>query len=217
MTATVQQLDYHVNLMRSVLWQHEGAPNLVQLAANDQAYADSHQSAFWSSWLTDVYNLRTANPFGLVVWSIILDYPLRLNVSGGSKPNWGFGSNDKNYDNASFASTFGGQLTVQAARLLLLLRWWGLHMSPTVPNLNYMLKCIFGDGVAYIVCWPGAEELAIQYYFNAAIPQELLDAFAANDILPRPAGVKVSWQVTPREGFGYDLYHYNFDNGSFVI
>ncbi|RIQ10277.1 DUF2612 domain-containing protein, partial [Bordetella avium] len=34
----VQEFDFSVDLLASILWQYEGAPMAVQLARNDQAW-----------------------------------------------------------------------------------------------------------------------------------------------------------------------------------
>ncbi|WP_231668322.1 DUF2612 domain-containing protein [Ralstonia solanacearum] len=37
-------------------------------------------TAFWENWIRDVFDLRTANDFGLSVWSEILGVPLAVTV-----------------------------------------------------------------------------------------------------------------------------------------
>ena len=89
----IQAFDFSVDLMRALLWQYNDAARLEALLRQKQTWYDANQSAFWSDWLADVFDLRTANDFGLSVWAIILDIPLIVAsaVDPSDKPLWGFG------------------------------------------------------------------------------------------------------------------------------
>lgn len=76
MSTQVQSFDYSVDLLRSVLWAYNEAENLQGLLNAKQTWYDKNHVEFWESWITDVFDLRTANDFGLSVWAVILDLPL---------------------------------------------------------------------------------------------------------------------------------------------
>ncbi len=80
----IQEFDFSVNLLKAILWQYDGSPNLKGLLDEKDAWYISNQTEFWDNWITDVFDLRTANSFGLGVWSIILNESLyrRQNISG---------------------------------------------------------------------------------------------------------------------------------------
>ncbi|KOQ50596.1 hypothetical protein ABW39_04895, partial [Achromobacter xylosoxidans] len=147
-----QEFDFSVDLMRSILWQYEGAPRAVALARNDQAWLDSHQEQFWSNWHRDVFDLDTANQFGLAVWARILGVSLEIGESHRVEGVFGFGAENKNFGNGNFGRAADGQvsLDIESARKLLKLRWFQLTMRPTAPNINQALVNVFGSDSAYV-------------------------------------------------------------------
>ena len=76
MAATIQEFDFSVDLLQAILWQYNNATSLQSLLNSEQAWVIENQTEFWENWLRDVFDLRTANEFGLSVWSIILGIPL---------------------------------------------------------------------------------------------------------------------------------------------
>ncbi|NIT55538.1 MAG: DUF2612 domain-containing protein, partial [Aliifodinibius sp.] len=64
--------------------------------------------------ITDVFNLDTANDFGLSVWSVILNTPLTVenNEPEPDNSNWGFGNNRKNFNNGNFTA-FGSSFALK--------------------------------------------------------------------------------------------------------
>lgn len=211
-----------VNLMRSILWQYEQSPKILELARKDQEWIDTYHNKFWEDWYRDVYNLKTANPFGLVVWSKILNREIIIKGNSAAKDSFGFdGANTPsvdnfNYNNAGFAFDFSNStVSVDTARTVLLMRWWELTSVPTIPNLNLMLKDIFGSGRAYVADNWSVIPMTIIYQFNIEIPYDLTNLFDNHDVLPRPSCVDVSWNSTPQKHFRYDAPD-NFDNNSFL-
>lgn len=211
-------IDFSVNLMRSILWQHEGAQNLVSMAQNDQSWADINQRDFWDAWRRDVFDLTTANAFGLMVWSIILNSPLTIKQDGSAKDNWGYenATGIKNFENASFAYSFGGaSLTIESARAILRMRYFQLTMAPTIYNLNYMIRTIFGPNSGYVIDRYATVPMTMEYRFDIPIAPDLADIFTRFDVLPRPSGVLCTWSTVPRAAWGYETTNDNFGRNSF--
>lgn len=208
-----QGFDFHVDLMRTVLWQYEGAPNIISMARNDQAFIDGAFSGFWSAWIRDVFDLTTANAFGLSVWARILDYSIALDDGAAPPEQWGFGPDDSNFENAGFGKSTGYRaLSIDDARAVLLLRWFRLTMRPTVPNINTALEHVFGPGAAVVV---DNGDMTMTYFFFSQPANNMRDLLNNTDALPRPAGVLVTWQVQPREAWGYGAAHLNYEQGNF--
>lgn len=92
--ANIQAFDFSIDLLRTLLWQYNEAENLEALLTKKQEFLDSINNDFWQDWITDVFNLQTANEFGLSVWSIILNLPLFTtdDSSPSDFPAWGFGA-----------------------------------------------------------------------------------------------------------------------------
>ncbi len=138
-----------------------------------------------------MFDLATANYFGLSVWAIILGQPIVFNNSSdpGQVP-WGFGTDNENFENGNFATTqgFTYALPVGAARTLLQLRYFQLTSSGTVPETNRMLKYVFGDqyGAAWVV---DNHDMTQTYFFDFLLTAELTYIIKNLDALPRPAGV----------------------------
>ena len=185
----IQSFDFSVDLLRALLWQYNDATRLQSLLTSKQAWYDENQEAFWSAWIRDVFDLRTANDFGLTVWSIILGIPLTI-ASGGDapgKPIWGFGGNHDVFGIGNFASTQSSGLATEQRRLVLRLRYFQLTTRGTVPEANAFLRELFPD------MWPLFVEdnmdMTINYVFGAPLPSDLQNILQAYDLLPRPAGV----------------------------
>ena len=95
----IQQFDFTVNLLQALLWQYNGALNLQGLLEAKQNWYNVNQTAFWQNWYYNVFNLETADQFGLVVWSIILGFPVYVNNPAQDVPIFGFdGSGGVNFN-----------------------------------------------------------------------------------------------------------------------
>lgn len=189
--ADVQGFDFSVDLLRALLWQYNEAANLQGLLERKSQWYGMNQTEFWNDWHTDVFNLATANDFGLNVWSVILGQSIytNFNPSPSSKKSWGFGAAHVNFTRGNFNTQSGGtfQLPAEAARLLLQLRYFQLVSSGTVPETNRMLKYLFGtQGAAYLVDNHDMTQTYVFEFTPTSIQQYLFNNF---DVLPRPAGV----------------------------
>ena len=215
--ATIQQFDYSVDLLKSILWQYNTALNLQSILEQKQSWYDVNQRDFWENWFHDVFDLNTANQFGLTVWSIILNIPIIvvLESTSPSKPTWGFGDFNKNYENGNFSRSSGGaiSLTVEQARIVLKLRYYQITSRGTVTEINKFLKSVFAElGRVYV---RDNLDMTITYVFNFQPSSQLQFVLEKYDILPRPAGVGVDTLIELIEFFGFANTDENFNNGNF--
>ena len=210
-----QQFDFSVDLMRSILWQYEGAPRAVALARNDQSWIDSHHSDFWRNWHRDVFDLDTANEFGLSVWARILGVSLEIGAPRRVEGVFGFGVNHANFENGNFGRASDGQvnLDIESARKLLKLRWFQLTMRPTAPNINRSLAMVFGPGAAFVA--DPYDMTWVTFFFTTAPDYRLRRLLENTDILPRPSTVGARWMTQIRPSWGFGPNHLNFENGNF--
>jgi hypothetical protein len=205
--STIQEFDYSVDLLVSILWQYNESPNLLSLLTQKQEWYDVNQSVFWNDWYNDVFNLLTANLFGLAVWSIILNVPLYVpyNPESPDKPNWGFNNNDDfpTLEN-SYVNFFGGNfsslgdvvtLTEEEQRFLLRLRYYQLVTRGEVGDINKFLDYLVSTsdigftGQMYAL---DGLDMSMRYVVTTPdFPYNLLDELLRLDILPRPAGVLI--------------------------
>lgn len=235
----VEEFDYTVDLLQALLWQYNTAPNLRALLQGKQNWYNVNQSMFWQGFYDDIFNLVTANQFGLAVWARILDVPLFINPApplSGDKV-WGFNayttpptlsSDTFNFDNAPFsprdAFIF---LPLEEQRFLLRLRYYQLTSSGRIPEINTFLNYLyrtsnFGtvDDIDYKTAWVTDNlDMTMTYVFNYAIDPFLLSILEGAqgnlDILPHSAGVRLKFLVLTDLVWGFDN-NQNFDQGNFI-
>lgn len=209
------KLEFNVNLMRTVLWQYENAPKIKTLVQSEQDWANKNVTEFWQNWFRDVFNLKTANEFGLNVWSRILNVPLTINRPKRIGGVFGFSSSHKNFGRGNFGRGKSQDISVttEQARKILLLRWFQLTSRPTVGNINKALEIVFGAGVAYV---QDNLDMSNQLFMFTERPDyQTIDMLKNTDLLPRPSTVGSTFAVQPRKGWGFGIHHLNFKNGNF--
>ena len=219
----IQQLDFSVNCTKALLWQYQNATALQSLVNSKQAWYNENQEAFWTDWIRDVFDLRTANQFGLIVWGIILDLPLYVNNPPNSNaPTFGFNaSNFMNFNRGNFQSVSGNsyQLPLATQRLALQLRYFQLCSSGTVPETNRFLNYAFSQyngsapGQVFLV---DNHDMTQTYHFLSPMDAGLVYLLQNYDILPRPAGVKSTWINNSVSSFGFAPYGLSFNQGNFA-
>jgi hypothetical protein len=69
---------YNGDLTRALKWQQNNAPNIQSIVQQKANWYAKYQAGFWTNWQANIFDLATANSFGLVVWCIILGIPLDL-------------------------------------------------------------------------------------------------------------------------------------------
>lgn len=214
--ARIQEFDFSTNLLASLLWQHDNAARLRAIVEAEQAWFDQHQTAFWSDWVRDVFDLRTANDFGLSVWALILNLPLLVFVEGsGTREVFGFDPFGLNFTNGNFGrdSDAALSLTTEQRRLALRLRYFQLVSRGTVPEVNAFLEQLFGaEGSVYVL---DGLDMTATYVFTYLPEPNVLYVLQQFDLLPRPAGVEINILINPGDSFGFAPYYLNFENGNF--
>lgn len=213
----IQPLDFSVDLMQALLWQYNDALRLQGLLQQKQDWYQLNQQGFWEDWIEDVFDLRTANDFGLSVWSILLDMPLAITTPEGvfDDQKFGFGAERLNFTHGNFGAPFTTNLTTEQKRLVLRLRYFQLVNRGTIPEINKFFAYLFADlGPAYVL--PGSAPMTGMYVFEFPLPSALEVVITEFDLLPRPAGVGVNYVIIGEaDGFGFGRYHENFTNGNF--
>lgn len=216
MTA-VQEFDFSVDLLQAILWQYNDAVRTEQIIRGEQAWYTENQTEFWENWVRDVFDLTTANDFGLAVWGRILAVPLVAAApASGDRPVFGFGVHNRNFNNGTLGRDISGvaALTTEQKRLVLMLRYARLTSRGTIPDINAILKRLFGAlGPAYVL---DGLDMTITYVFGFVPPSQVIFVLESFDLLPRPAGVEAEILIQPAEVFGFAPYYLNFNNGTFA-
>ena len=188
--------DYSVDILQNLIWEYDKA--LAALMTQKQNWYDENHEQFWIDWFNNVFNLNTADQFGLTVWSIILDQPIVINQvpDALTRPTFGFkyyvdSDNFQNFGNGNFSAASGASLYLTNAQkvIILKLRYYSLISNFTIDFLNAMCADVFKDyGQVYVI---DNLNMTFTYHFNFTIPSDLNLLFTELDILPRPIGVKV--------------------------
>jgi len=179
-----------IDLKKAIDWQRGSAENLNKLISLKQEWYEKNHCEFWSDWSVDVFDLRTANLFGLSVWSVILDLPIFDNSekSPVDYPAIFFGEERKNFNNGNFGKNASrvDSLSVEQKRIMLQLKAFILNMRSTTPEINQKLEQLFGAGQIYVL-----DNLDMTYTYVIANPVliSFTDVLRAYDLLPRPSCV----------------------------
>jgi hypothetical protein len=212
----IQQFDFSVDLLQTLLWQYNDAEKLQSLLQYKQDWVNTNQTEFWNNWYTDVFDLRTANDFGLSVWSIILGLPVFATIypNTNSRRSFAFGGLRGNYGTSNFLSTTTGNLslTTQEKRIALRIRYFQLVTRGCVLEINRFFSYLFGDGNAYAL---DGLNMTMMYIFRIPISPNLLYVFQTFDILPRPATVGLEIRLISGSPFAFGPLRGNYFYGNY--
>jgi hypothetical protein len=112
MSTSIEEFDFSVDVLSALLWRHNEANVLQSLLQSKQNWYQQNHTQFWTDWCTNVFNLDTANEFGLSVWAQILGVPLQLIVPANTGPQFGFDFPELITDRADTGGTWGHAGTV---------------------------------------------------------------------------------------------------------
>ena len=207
-----------INLLTALDWQRSAADIVQQLVKNDQTWMQKNHCDFWNDWTRDVFTLSTANDFGLSVWSIILDEDI-FGFSTGSLedyPNWGFGVDDENFYDGSFASetAYTYEFTTEQKRIILQLKAFKvLAMGGPIIQTNTAMANIFGSGV--ILAFDNFDMSYVYQLLDSTVSDFIVE-INRRDLLPRPIGIEISEiRIIKAATFGFGEFDENFFDGNF--
>lgn len=192
MPARIQDYKPSVDVLSAILWQYDSAPNLISLVTQKQQWYEENHVAFWNDWVRDVFDIRTANDFGLSVWSIILDLPLYTDTPTSTDVGWGFGEFRRNFNNGNFLPPQNSivSLTTETKRTLLRIRYFQLVGDGNVISINRFFSKLLGYRTIYAV---DNFDMTMDYHFDHyQTTSELRYAVQLINILPSPTGVGIN-------------------------
>lgn len=167
------------DLKKHIFWQYNNAPAFTSLINAKQDWFNTNQVNFWNNWVNDVLNIQTATDYGLTIWGILLGVPRTYIVN--------------NVETA---------LSTEQYRSVILARLKLLHIRGTVPEINSLLKFLFGKyGKAYVT---DNFDMTITYHFNFMLSDLQIAVLETVTLLPRPAGVKAIIVSSDGKVFGFN-------------
>lgn len=153
---------YNGDLQQAMKWLQNNAPRIQQMVQSKADWYEQFHTQFWANWESNVFDLRTANAFGLSIWCIILNVPADLFGLFPENLSWGYGPNRQNYTsvgdpnapttdpNTPGGNFYGGGnttlLNLNEVRWALQLRYASLISDGRLSYINQMLNFIFNGG-----------------------------------------------------------------------
>jgi hypothetical protein len=217
MTGTIQPFEQNANVLPSILWAYENAPKFVAMIQAQQAWIEENQNKFWTDWYRDVFDVDTANTFGLSVWARILEVSLSVETQPVStNASWGFGASRQNFNHGNFGRDRSGQivLTLAQQRLVIRLRLAQIITRPTAYYINEMLDAIFNTPGRTIYAYDTLDMGFITYVFSFTPDAQTKFILENYDLLPRPSTLGAKW-IAHRPAWGFGPNRLNFNNGTF--
>jgi hypothetical protein len=178
--------------------QYANTDIITALIGNMDAYLD--QTANFQSFYDTIFNVATAQRYGLDVWGRIVDVSRILDVPGTSQyfgiKEAGIGANPFNTQ-----PFFSGQqltnnfiLSDSAFRVLIYAKALANICDGSIPAINQILLRLFpGRGNCYVV---DGLNMTMTYNFNFALSSVELAIVAQSGALPHPTGVSITIQAT---------------------
>lgn len=210
------------NVEQTIISQYANSPTLCQLVENMNGYIDP--TTDFAAFYDFVWNVDTAQGFGLDVWGRIVDVSRYLTVTD-DLTYFGFNEGDPDYapfDSAPFyngaPATSTYRLGDDAYRTLILVKALANISATTSPALNQLLRNMFpGRGRCYV---NDLGNMMMRYTFEFYLEPFEYAILTQSGALPHPAGVQVSvLQVELPYVFGFSEAGTDsaapFDQGTF--
>jgi hypothetical protein len=194
-----------VNVEETIVSQYANSPTLVQLVQNMNEYIDPR--ADFDAFYNFVWNVDTAQGFGLDIWGKIVNVSRQLNIPG-VVANFGF-NEGLNYQPFGQAPLYAGppgstvyNLTDDAYRTLILVKALANISDCTSPSLNQLLKNLFaGRGRCYVA---DTGQMQMRFVFEFALLPYEIAIMTQSGAIPRPAAVQAQvLQVDIPGTFGF--------------
>lgn len=207
---------------RTLCSQYANSPTLVQLVQNMNQYID--QSANFQAFYDYVWNVNTAQGFGLDIWGRIVDVSRNLQVTV-STDLFGFsemGAGATPFGQAPFyagvPATSSYILSDAAYRTLILTKALSNITATTAPAINQLLQNLFaGRGRCYV---NDLGSMQMRYTFEFYLQPYEVSIVNSSGVLPHGAGVQVSVVQVPQADQLFGFYEmgagaYPFGQGRF--
>lgn len=182
-----------------ILWQYDRATNLKNLMANKQEFYDDNVDDFFSNWYNNVFNIDTANHFGLIIWALILgctEY-VELTSKIGQKA-FGYGQYHKNFHESNFAlSNYIYSLPTESLRKVVKAQMYNFNSNGSLYDINKVLNAIYPENQPYAMY--DKETNVLTYHFPIPLSDEDMNIVMFSNMFPAPLGVKRRIQNGPIE------------------
>lgn len=185
------------NVRQTLLSQYANAPRIQTLIAGWNQMLDP--ASLIAQWYQLVWNLQTAQGYGLDVWGRIVGVPRVLSLSAQSYLGF-FESSDLTQEGFGQVPWYSGgdatnnyRLADDGYRQLIYAKALANITDCSVLSLNAILRTLFaGQGDAWV---EDNTNMSMTYAFGF-VPTDVQVSIIENaGVLPRPAGVAVSYSI----------------------
>lgn len=181
-----------IDVERTIISQYGNSPTILQLVQNMNAYLDPR--ADFDAFFDYVWNVDTAQGFGLDIWGRIVNISRELQIP--PDPNF-FGFSDalpgsypfgeQPFYDGTPGATSTYRLADDAYRQLILVKALANISATNAPSLNQLLQNMFaGRGRCYVNDLGGMQ---LRYTFEFLLTPYEFAIMTQSGALPRPAGV----------------------------
>lgn len=202
--------------------QYGNSPRITQLMSNMQQYLlpDANVDAFYNT----VWNIDTAQGFGLDIWGRIVGVSRVIKVAG-QVNNFGFNTTMNDTSPFGVSPFYTGPvssnnyaLSDSAFRLLIMCKALTNIIRTSLPAINQILQNLFpGRGNCYVNDLGGMQ---IRYLFQFQLQSWEVSILQTAGALPRPTGVRATIaQIPTTATFGFNEAGSNsqpFGQGTFL-
>lgn len=195
-----------LNVEATIISQYGNSATITQLVRNMNTYLDPR--ADFDTFYDFVWNVETAQGFGLDIWGRIVNVSRELQIP--PDPNF-FGFSDalpgsypfgeQPFYDGTPGATSTYRLADDAYRQLILVKALANISATNAPSLNQLLQNMFaGRGRCYVNDLGG---MALRYTFEFDLTPYEFAIMTQSGALPRPAGVNASLFQSTLPLFGF--------------
>ena len=204
--------DLNIDLKDCWIWQYDQAHNLNSIMSNQEMFLKKYSIDTVLSFLTNIFNLNTANSFGLEVWRRILGASqinatynclnLALEESNDGEYNFLFASENgkwnymwsdnkqfrvKEYDGVENPTEIGIKDSIYKKYLISKLTLY--YMKPTLPNIQRYFDFLFPNAGIVVT---SQNDMSINIINTNEFNPEEEALFELDDIFPEICGVEIT-------------------------
>lgn len=196
MSAEVGTIDFKIDNSLCYLWQYDDANKLKSLMDKKNKFIENSVEKFFRDYFSNIFNIKTANNFGLELWGVLLGVP---------RPQ---------YTNANSEVV---NFTDDMYRKLLLAKVLKFNINGSVAEINDYLRFMFDDPEK-VVFLKNNYDMTVEVIFHYKASLEDMAVINSEDFLPLPTGVKVVYaEINTEEIFGFEGSGLTgFDHGTFI-
>lgn len=178
----------------TIISQYANSPILTELIGNMDAYLDQTQNL--DSFYDLIFNVATAQGYGLDVWGNIVDVSRTLDVPGDltyfGYEEAGIGANPLNTQPFFSGEQLTNNFVLADApyRTLIYAKALANICDGSIPSINQILLRLFPNrGNCFVT---DGLDMSMSYTFNFALTQVELAIVAQSGALPKPTGVSLT-------------------------